>query len=68
MACEAASSAGALGAGMTGGGFGGSALALVSAGTEDEVAAAVGAAFARDGFVAPRCFPVTASGPASRDA
>jgi len=54
VAVEAARSAGALGARMTGGGFGGSAIALVPAGSVDEVAAAVVDAFGREGLRAPR--------------
>jgi galactokinase len=53
VAVEAARSAGALGARMTGGGFGGSAIALVPAGSVDEVAAAVVDAFGREGLRAP---------------
>ncbi|TDQ54185.1 galactokinase [Actinorugispora endophytica] len=52
-AVSAALSAGALGARMTGGGFGGSAIALVRSGDADGVGAAVRAAFARSGFAAP---------------
>lgn len=44
---------GALGARMTGGGFGGSAIALVRADAVDEVGAAVDAAFAAQGWAAP---------------
>ena len=66
-AVEAAVSAGALGARMTGGGFGGSAIALVSVDAAEAAQAAVEAAFAERGFHAPHCFVVTASGPAERD-
>jgi galactokinase len=51
--CAAALEAGALGARMTGGGFGGSAIALVRAGTADDVAAAVTAASARASHRSP---------------
>jgi galactokinase len=51
--CAAARDAGALGARMTGGGFGGSAIALVRAGAAEEVAAAVAAASARAGHRSP---------------
>ncbi|KAB1160948.1 galactokinase [Micromonospora sp. AMSO12t] len=52
-AVEAALGAGALGARMTGGGFGGCVLALVDAERADAVAAAVTAAYAERGFTAP---------------
>ncbi|MEU1888236.1 galactokinase [Micromonospora sp. WMMD987] len=52
-AVEAALAAGALGARMTGGGFGGCVLALVEADRSDTVATAVTAAYAERGFPAP---------------
>ncbi|MBC8992701.1 galactokinase [Micromonospora chalcea] len=52
-AVEAALSAGAYGARMTGGGFGGCVLALVDAEAADPVAAAVTEAYAKRGFTAP---------------
>ncbi|GGO03559.1 galactokinase [Micromonospora parathelypteridis] len=52
-AVEAALAAGALGARMTGGGFGGCVLALVEADRADAIAAAVTAAYAERGFTAP---------------
>ncbi|MFJ8689201.1 galactokinase [Micromonospora wenchangensis] len=52
-AVEAALAAGALGARMTGGGFGGCVLALVEAAAAEPVAAAVRAAYAERGFAAP---------------
>ncbi len=67
LACETALASGALGARMTGGGFGGSAIALVPAGSGDQVSAAVTAAFARGRFREPSCFTAPASGPARRD-
>jgi UDPglucose--hexose-1-phosphate uridylyltransferase len=53
LAVEAARAAGALGARMTGGGFGGSAIALVGADRAHDVADAVAGAFARAGLGAP---------------
>ncbi|GAA5019369.1 galactokinase [Terrabacter aeriphilus] len=58
---------GALGARMTGGGFGGSCIAIVRADDADAVAAAIAEAFAEQGFTAPASFTVTASAPAARD-
>jgi galactokinase len=52
-AVAVARGAGAIGARMTGGGFGGSAIALVPAGTSGSVAAAVDRAFAGRGWRAP---------------
>ncbi len=52
-AVEAAVAAGALGARMTGGGFGGSAVALVPAGSVDVITAAVDQAFDDHGFRRP---------------
>jgi galactokinase len=67
LAVETATAHGALGARMTGGGFGGSAIALVPAECTDEVSGAVIRAFANKGFGAPSCFAVTAGGPARRE-
>ena len=67
-AVTSATDAGALGARLTGGGFGGSAIALVSAQDATQVQAAVEKAFADRGFSrAPECFVVSAAGPAGRD-
>ena len=66
-AVEAAQGAGALGARMTGGGFGGSAIALVPLDRAPLAVAAVEEAFADRGFRAPVCFTVTASGSAARE-
>ena len=66
-AVEVATAHGALGARMTGGGFGGSAIALVPVDRKAEVTAAVIQAFADRGFGAPSCFAVTAGGPARRE-
>ncbi|MFI6421361.1 galactokinase [Streptomyces sp. NPDC050842] len=57
LVVEAANAAGALGARMTGGGFGGSAVVLVESDRAEEVAAAVGKAFAEAGYAAPGIFP-----------
>lgn len=53
VAVEAARAAGALGARMTGGGFGGSAIALVDASEVERVARRVEGAFGREGRAAP---------------
>lgn len=65
IAVETARAAGALGARMTGGGFGGSAIALVPAGTSEAVARDVAAAFASRGFAAPAFLTSRAAGPAA---
>jgi galactokinase len=57
---------GALGARMTGGGFGGSAIALLPAGDGDRVAAAVAEAFARAGFGPPAFLVAVPAEPARR--
>jgi len=67
VAVDAAVAAGALGARMTGGGFGGSAIALVGADDADSVAAAVTAAFANRDLREPHCFAVTAGPAAGRE-
>jgi galactokinase len=66
VAVEAANAAGALGARMTGGGFGGSAIVLVEEREADAVATAVGKAFAEAGFTTPRIFPAVPSEGARR--
>ncbi|MFJ9431880.1 galactokinase [Streptomyces sp. NPDC101490] len=58
--------AGALGARMTGGGFGGSAVVLVDADRADAVATAVTGAFAGAGYAAPGIFPAVPSAGARR--
>ncbi|WP_209323335.1 galactokinase [Brevibacterium renqingii] len=65
-AVEAAMAAGAIGARMIGGGFGGSAIALIDADDADVVGAAVTAAFAEAGFAAPDIFAVSAGRGAGR--
>jgi galactokinase len=56
VAADAAVAAGALGARMTGGGFGGCVIALVRAADADTVAGAVANAFAERGFTPPISF------------
>jgi galactokinase len=65
-AVQAAVDAGAVGARMTGAGFGGSALALVPAGLVDRMAERVGHAFAAAGFSLPEVTAVTPSDGARR--
>jgi galactokinase len=67
LAVDTAVSHGAMGARMTGGGFGGSAIALVPDDRTLEVASAVMQGFADKDFRAPDCFAVTAGGPAQRE-
>ncbi|MDB1087257.1 galactokinase [Streptomyces sp. ACA25] len=66
LATGAARAAGALGARMTGGGFGGSALALVEAASAETVGRAVTGAFAAAGYRTPRVFEAVASAGARR--
>lgn len=66
VAVEAARAAGAHGARMTGGGFGGSAIALVDAEGVAEVAQAVVAAYEEAGFGAPAFLEAVPSMPAGR--
>jgi galactokinase len=66
-AVDASIAAGALGARMTGGGFGGSAIALIRAAELDDVSRAVEAAFDRSGFTAPQIWAPRASSGASRE-
>jgi galactokinase len=63
---EAAVGAGAHGARMVGGGFGGSAIALVEAPAVEAVTAAVAERFARDGHPPPRTFVTVPSAGARR--
>ncbi|WP_110183392.1 galactokinase [Nocardioides solisilvae] len=62
---EAALAAGALGARMTGGGFGGCAIALAPRTRRETLLGAVGTAYAHRGWGAPRAWVVEASGPAT---
>ena len=66
-AVDAALAAGAVGARMTGGGFGGAAIALVAHADVEPVNDAVTAAFAASGFAAPTLFTVVPSAGAGRD-
>lgn len=63
---EAATGGGALGARMTGGGFGGCALILAPITLRDQVVAAVGSAFRARGWTAPTLLLGDAEGPATR--
>lgn len=67
LAVKVARDAGALGARMTGGGFGGSAIALVPEAAVDTVSQAVTAAFERQGWRAPRIFVAVPAAGAGRD-
>lgn len=67
-AVETALAAGAIGARMTGGGFGGAAIALIEQDATAAVSDAVTAAFAEAGFTAPHLFTVVPSAGAHRDA
>ncbi|WP_335940124.1 galactokinase [Streptomyces sp. PTD5-9] len=66
LVVSAAGEAGAHGARMTGGGFGGSAIVLVDEARADAVAGAVTAAFASAGYAEPRIFPAVPSAGARR--
>nr|WP_062380108.1 galactokinase [Demequina pelophila] len=68
LAVETALAAGAVGARMTGGGFGGAAIALVDESKAAEVSDDVDKAFAAAGYGAPHVFIVTPSQGARRDA
>ena len=67
LAVEAAMAAGALGARMTGGGFGGSAIALAPAALVPQLRRAISEAFSSRGYAAPETFPVQPSRGACRD-
>jgi galactokinase len=66
LAVETARANGAIGARMTGGGFGGAAIALTPAAAEQQVRAAVERAFAEAGYTAPGIFTVTPAAGAMR--
>jgi len=67
LAVETAQANGAIGARMTGGGFGGSAIALVPTESISRVLVAVDGAFAEAGFQQPTMFTVTPSEGAKRE-
>ncbi len=67
LAVETARSNGAIGARMTGGGFGGAAIALVPSDGISRIQVAVDGAFAEHGFSQPTMFTVTASDGAGRN-
>jgi galactokinase len=66
VAVDAALRAGVYGARMTGGGFGGSAIALADTDRLGRVQTAVEAAYADRSFTAPRFFPAVPSAGARR--
>ncbi|MFI8928635.1 galactokinase [Streptomyces sp. NPDC053474] len=66
LVVSVAGEAGALGARMTGGGFGGSAIVLAEAGETEALAKALRTAFARAGFPEPRVFEAEPSPGARR--
>ena len=66
VAVATANAAGALGARMIGGGFGGSVIALVPAGGAGEIADAVAAEYARRGWAPPQVIPAAPESGAHR--
>lgn len=66
VAVDVARAEGAYGARMTGGGFGGSIIALVDAGESERIAQRIADEFARRGFRAPRALPAHAAAAAQR--
>lgn len=67
LAVETAQANGALGARLTGGGFGGSAIALVPVSDVSRVQVAIDGAFAENGYGQPTMFTVSASEGAKRE-
>ncbi|MDP3207972.1 MAG: galactokinase [Rhodoglobus sp.] len=67
LAVETAQANGAIGARMTGGGFGGAAIALVPSSGVSRIQVAVDGAFAEHGFSQPTMFTVTAANGAHAD-
>ncbi|MFJ6542205.1 galactokinase [Streptomyces sp. NPDC091385] len=66
LAVDTSLSAGALGARMTGGGFGGSAIALVEATSVDTITKAIEESFTNAGYTTPRVFEAVPSPGARR--
>lgn len=66
LAVDTARRLGAFGARMTGGGFGGSAIALVTAGTGRQVAAGIAEAFVAAGFAEPHFLTARPDSPAGK--
>jgi galactokinase len=66
LAVDTARANGAIGARMTGGGFGGAAIALTPVAEEQRLRAAVEQAFARAGYTAPDIFTVRPAAGAMR--
>ncbi len=67
LAVETAMKVGAIGSRMTGGGFGGAAIALIAESKLDELTRACEEAFAEAGFAKPNVFSVRPSAGANRD-
>ena len=68
LAVETAMATGAVGSRMTGGGFGGAAIAVIAESKLDELRKNVEAAFKKAGFEEPKVFAVTPSQGARREA
>jgi galactokinase len=66
LAVEVARASGALGARMTGGGFGGCIIALVPAGDVERVGSEIARSFARAGYRSPAHFAAVPSAGAQR--
>jgi galactokinase len=67
LAVETAMSAGAIGSRMTGGGFGGAAIAIINQSKLGELRNQCLEAFSNQGFIEPNVFSVTPSDGARRD-
>ena len=67
LAVETALANGAVGARMTGGGFGGAAIALVESERVSHLMSAIDGAFAESGYEQPTMFTVTPSEGAKRE-